>query len=76
MLTHLPVPANRWTCIQESSDELSDELSSALGNLERQRAQHHAGGPSRRFGYVSVVHKNKFVLFGGFDGSRWLNDML
>ncbi|EJK52513.1 hypothetical protein THAOC_28197, partial [Thalassiosira oceanica] len=64
-----------WTCIQESSDELSDELSSALGNLERQRAQHHAGGPSRRFGYVSVVHKNKFVLFGGFDGSRWLNDM-
>jgi hypothetical protein len=32
-------------------------------------------GPSRRFGYVSVVHDNKFVLFGGFDGSRWLNDM-
>lgn len=31
--------------------------------------------PSRRFGYVSVVHSNKFVLFGGFDGSRWLNDM-
>lgn len=32
-------------------------------------------GPSRRFGYVSVVHDNKFVLFGGFDGTRWLNDM-
>jgi len=32
-------------------------------------------GPSRRFGYVSVVHNNKFVLFGGFDGARWLNDM-
>jgi hypothetical protein len=32
-------------------------------------------GPSRRFGYVSVVHDNKFVLFGGFDGARWLNDM-
>jgi leucine-zipper-like transcriptional regulator 1 len=31
--------------------------------------------PSRRFGYVSVVHESKFVLFGGFDGSRWLNDM-
>ena len=31
--------------------------------------------PSRRFGYVSVVHNNKLVLFGGFDGSRWLNDM-
>lgn len=32
-------------------------------------------GPSKRFGYVSVVHNNKFVLFGGFDGARWLNDM-
>jgi N-acetylneuraminic acid mutarotase len=31
-------------------------------------------GPSRRFGYVSVVHRNKFVLFGGFDGVQWLND--
>ena len=31
--------------------------------------------PTRRFGYVSVVHDNKLVLFGGFDGSRWLNDM-
>jgi len=31
--------------------------------------------PSRRFGYVSVVHNHKFVLFGGFDGTRWLNDM-
>ena len=26
--------------------------------------------PSRRFGYVSVVHNNKFILWGGFDGSR------
>ena len=34
-----------------------------------------SNGPSRRFGYVSVVHDNKFVLFGGFDGIRWLNDM-
>jgi hypothetical protein len=34
-----------------------------------------SAGPSRRFGYVSVVHNNKFVLFGGFDGARWLNDM-
>merc|ERR1719183_1130483 len=25
-------------------------------------------GPSRRFGYVSVVHANRFVLFGGFNG--------
>ena len=27
--------------------------------------------PSRRFGYISVVHDNKLVLFGGFDGSSW-----
>ena len=38
-------------------------------HMIRQRA------PSRRFGYVSVVHDNKFVLFGGFDGKKWLNDM-
>eukprot|EP00579_Thalassiosira_antarctica_P000267 CAMPEP_0201870066 /NCGR_PEP_ID=MMETSP0902-20130614/3321_1 /ASSEMBLY_ACC=CAM_ASM_000551 /TAXON_ID=420261 /ORGANISM="Thalassiosira antarctica, Strain CCMP982" /LENGTH=584 /DNA_ID=CAMNT_0048395639 /DNA_START=35 /DNA_END=1789 /DNA_ORIENTATION=- len=68
------IDTQRWTCIQDSSDDLSDELSTALGQLERARAQ-AAGGPSRRFGYVSVVHNNKFVLFGGFDGSRWLNDM-
>jgi len=37
---------------------------------------HNSGTvPSRRFGYASVVHNNKFVLFGGFDGSKWLNDM-
>ncbi|KAL7566207.1 hypothetical protein ACA910_011278 [Epithemia clementina (nom. ined.)] len=31
--------------------------------------------PSRRFGYVSVVHEGRFIVWGGFDGSRWLNDM-
>ena len=31
--------------------------------------------PSRRFGYVSVVHEEKFILWGGFDGIKWLNDM-
>ncbi len=39
----------------------------------------HVGGKvpmvSRRFGYVSVVHNNKLILWGGFDGSSWLNDM-
>ena len=68
------IDTQRWTCIQESSEGMSDEVSSALGQLERQRAQ-LINGPSRRFGYVSVVHDNKFVLFGGFDGARWLNDM-
>jgi leucine-zipper-like transcriptional regulator 1 len=31
--------------------------------------------PSCRFGYVSVVYDNKLILWGGFDGQRWLNDM-
>lgn len=28
--------------------------------------------PTRRFGYVSVVHNGKFVLFGGFDVRLWM----
>ncbi len=44
--------------------------------LQQQQQQGVRGRvPSRRFGYVSVVHNNKLVLFGGFDGQRWLNDM-
>eukprot|EP00611_Tribonema_gayanum_P007104 TRINITY_DN16471_c0_g1_i1.p1 TRINITY_DN16471_c0_g1~~TRINITY_DN16471_c0_g1_i1.p1 ORF type:complete len:513 (-),score=180.22 TRINITY_DN16471_c0_g1_i1:25-1563(-) len=31
--------------------------------------------PAARFGYVSAVHRHYFVLFGGYDGSTWLNDM-
>jgi hypothetical protein len=27
--------------------------------------------PASRFGYVSVVHENKFILFGGYDGVTW-----
>jgi hypothetical protein len=65
------ITTQRWTCIQESSDASEDASNSALGRLGEGAGQ----GPSRRFGYVSVVHNNKFVLFGGFDGSRWLNDM-
>jgi len=38
-------------------------------------ARNNTSVPTRRFGYVSVVHNGKFVLFGGFDGTRWLNDM-
>ena len=83
------IETQRWTCIQESSDPnppVADNA--ALGDLHAQGGMNHnennnqilprgSGGvvPSRRFGYVSVVHNNKFVLFGGFDGSRWLNDM-
>jgi N-acetylneuraminic acid mutarotase len=37
-------------------------------NLSRKR-------PCCRFGYVSLVHDNKFILWGGFDGTKWMNDM-
>lgn len=63
-----------WTCIQESSGPIR-----ASNNDDPQEMQADAlqsqPVPTRRFGYVSVVHDGKFVLFGGFDGSRWLNDM-
>jgi hypothetical protein len=54
--------------------------SSGLGLEERSSSSAAAAAvrgpvPSRRFGYVSVVHNDKLILFGGFDGSRWLNDM-
>lgn len=71
------IESKRWTCIQESSDpaldadehRMDDQPHDADGSQVRGKA------PSRRFGYVSVVHSGKFVLWGGFDGSRWLNDM-
>lgn len=31
--------------------------------------------PVSRFGYVAVVHSHYFCLFGGYDGTTWLNDM-
>lgn len=31
--------------------------------------------PSTRFGYVSAVWRDSFFIFGGYDGSSWLNDL-
>jgi N-acetylneuraminic acid mutarotase len=31
--------------------------------------------PSARFGYVSSVSEEAMFIFGGYDGSAWLNDM-
>eukprot|EP00977_Amphora_coffeiformis_P016935 scaffold5364_cov164-Amphora_coffeaeformis.AAC.33 len=68
----------RWTCLQESSDP-DPAIEDAMGGVGRGggslAAQNRRVAPSRRFGYVSVVHEGKFLLFGGFDGTRWLNDM-
>jgi len=82
------IESKRWTCIQESSDPNRDNASGADGPAAPQphqpasaavvaaaTGQVQGKAPSRRFGYVSVVHQGKFVLWGGFDGSRWLNDM-
>ena len=71
------IETNRWTCLQESSDPEPASMEDAMGGAGRAGSfmQQRRVAPSRRFGYVSVVHEGKFVLFGGFDGTRWLNDM-
>lgn len=51
-----------WECVEESSDYVPFDLASNPR-------------PSRRFGYVSVVHGNKLIIMFGFDGSQWLNDI-
>ena len=71
------IETNRWTCLQESSDP-EPSMEDAIGGVGRGGSVamgKRRVAPSRRFGYVSVVHEGKFVLFGGFDGTRWLNDM-
>jgi leucine-zipper-like transcriptional regulator 1 len=98
-LWEFDIESKRWTCIQESTDNVLSnnnnnnniaDVNAAVGDpVGAGVLEASAGGnnnqimarvvqgkiPSRRFGYVSVVHEGKFVLFGGFDGSRWLNDM-
>jgi len=78
-----------WTCLQESSDEnehqnehgdvninLNMNMNMDMDANSNVNANGHANAiPSRRFGYVSVVHNKKFILWGGFDGAKWLNDM-
>jgi len=36
---------------------------------------HRGAVPSTRFGYVSAVNGDFMYVFGGYDGSAWLNDM-
>ena len=50
--------------LQNKNDELT-----VLNTTNGINAQPVVQGkvPTRRFGYVSVVHDGKFVLFGGFD---------
>ncbi len=54
---------------------LRHEHELVLGSVIDTTTAYQEKAPSRRFGYVSVVHNNKFILWGGFDGTQWLNDM-
>ena len=72
------IETSRWTCIQESSGTTrgNDSSNAAVGDTADDLV-----GPSRRFGYVAVVIEGttqaqgrKLVLWGGFDGNRWLQD--
>jgi leucine-zipper-like transcriptional regulator 1 len=85
------ITAKTWTCLEESSPDnvrvainVEDETNAAgIGmrqnnnnnNDNNNQASQQDKRPSCRFGYVSVVYDNKLVLWGGFDGQRWLNDM-
>lgn len=53
--------SRQWTLLHESSDPSTDD--------------ENATAPSRRFGYVSMTYRNKFLVWGGFSGDTWLNDM-
>lgn len=68
------IDTKRWSCIQTSSGSLQSSADDAANSATHRDGDNEVR-PSRRFGYVSVVHSNKLVLFGGFDGSQWLNDM-
>jgi leucine-zipper-like transcriptional regulator 1 len=57
------IETQHWNCIQESSGPASDHDAVASAGQDAP----HGAIPTRRFGYVSVVHNGKFVLFGGFD---------
>ncbi|CAN0106356.1 unnamed protein product, partial [Ectocarpus sp. 4 AP-2014] len=55
---------------------LDFQFTSGVLFLRLQGLVEPAGAPPvSRFGYVAVVHSHYFCLFGGYDGTTWLNDM-
>lgn len=64
-------PQPRWTCLQEASHEVDG----GGGGGGQNEAGTVTLRPCARFGYVSVAYDGKFILWGGFDGGRWLNDL-
>jgi hypothetical protein len=57
-----------FECIQESSDSSAD----GGGSVMETDSQVKGSAPSRRFGYVSVVHDGKLVIFGGTCWILWV----
>lgn len=70
------IDSKRWTCIQETGSSSGiDEANAAIGFGGGPVTTAGSKRPTPRFGYVSVVHNNKLILWGGFDGAGWMNDM-
>ena len=58
------------------NDAIANMALTAGGHNSTQSRRSISGKrPCCRFGYVSVTHNNKFIVWGGFEGSDWLNDM-
>lgn len=59
------IATSRWTCLHESSSDPILDDTGAAGVIDGQPGEHAAGNqvtgraPSRRFGYVSVVHQGE-----------------
>ena len=68
------IDTNKWTCLMQNSD--GDDPDAATGGTDSLVRHPTIRGsvPSRRFGYVSIVHNNKLIIIFGFDGQRWRND--
>ncbi len=70
------IDTKRWTCIQETGSSSGiDEANAGISFGGNPVAAAARKRPTPRFGYVSVVHNNKLILWGGFDGAGWMNDM-
>ena len=63
------IAANEWTCVQQQQNSAEEE--DPHNNLPRPSSQ----VPAARFGYYAALHNKKFILFGGYDGVKWLNDL-
>lgn len=65
-LHRFSLETSSWTCLQESSESGADGGGQGGDAAVMENDSQVRGSvPSRRFGYVSVVHNGKLVIFGG-----------